>query len=365
MQKLLFSAALLPLLFVSCSGGQGSSSDAPDTLSLVGQTLIPYDSLRQPESIYTVGERLYLVNASNVDTVIDIFTTDGRFVNRQLRRGQGPGEIAQVYSAVFDQHKKRLLLTTQIGKSEMLEGMGTDCITLKPLIDFTQKTSKVNDSFPHFGFQLLPMADSTVIAANLSRSGIFAHLDSDGSLKSFVGQYPPESDFGDGMHEYLVFNFLQPNSGMSGDGKHFFATIGQADMIVFGEIDGDSVKTKIDYVAPPKGIEVELHDTYSSFIYSPDYTLNYIGLPATSDKHVYVEHIGKTPEEFRSRVKAMRAGEIPAETALRVYDFDGNLKRVVKLDCVVRTLAVAADDSAIYAITEDEENGIYVKRYEM
>lgn len=365
MRKLLFTIALLSLLFASCSGGMGSSSDAPDTLSLVGETLIPYDSLRQPEGIYTVGDRLYLMNASSVDTLVDIFTTDGRFVDRQLRRGQGPGEVAFVYSSVFDQHNKRLIMTTQIGKAEALEGMGTDRITLKPIIDFTQKTSKVNASFPHFGLQLLPMADGTVMAANLSRSGIFAHLDSEGSLKSFVGQYPPESDFGDGMPDYLVFNFLQPNSGLSGDGKHFLATIGQADMIIFGEVDGDSVKTTVDYVAPPKGIKVELHENYSSFIYSPDYTLNYIGLPATSDSHAYVNYVGMTADDYRTRRKAMSEGEIPAETLLRVYDFEGNLERVVKLDCVARMVAVAADDSVIYALTEDEENGIYVKRYKM
>ncbi|MCM1441247.1 MAG: hypothetical protein NC131_18890 [Roseburia sp.] len=365
MHKLLFTAALLPLLFVSCSGGKGSSSDAPDTLSLVGEMLIPYDSLRQPEGIYTVGDRLYLINASSVDTLIDIFTTDGHFVDRQLRRGQGPGEVALVYSSVFDQHNKRLILTTQIGKVVALEGMGTDRIALQPLIDLTEKVSATNDSFPHLGFQLLPMADGTVIATNHSRNGVFAHLNNDGSLVGYAGEYLPLSDFGDGIPDYLVFNFLQPDCAISGDGKHFLATIGRADMIIFGEVDGDSVKTKVDYAAPPKGIAVELHENYSSFRYSPDYTLNYIGLPATSDNYAYVNHVGLTAEDYGNRMKAMVEGEIPAETEFRVYDFDGNLKHVVKLDCVARMIAVAADDSVIYALTEDDENGIYVKRYEM
>lgn len=365
MHKLLFTSALLSLLFASCSGGKGSSSDAPDTLSLVGETLIPYDSLRQPEGIYTVGDRLYLMNASSVDTLVDIFTTDGRFVDRQLRRGQGPGELAFVYSSVFDQHNKRLILTTQIGKAEALEGMGTDHITLQPVIDFTDKSSADDETYPHLGLQFLPMADGTVVATNHSRDGVFAHLSSDGSLMGYAGEYPPLSDFGDGMPDYLVFNFLQPDCAISGDGKHFLATIGRTDMIVFGEIDGDSVKMKVDYVAPPKGIEVELHENYSSFKYSPNYTLNYIGLPATSDNHAYVNHVGMTADDYRTRVKSMAEGEIPAETELRVYDFDGNLKRVVKLDCVARMVAVAADDSAIYALTEDDENGIYVKRYKL
>ncbi len=52
-------------------------------------------------------------------------------------------------------------------------------------------------------------------------------------------------------------------------------------------------------------------------------------------------------------------------TELRVYDFDGNVRRVIRLDCVVVGWAVSADDSTLYAIGENDEDGFFVKRYDL
>ncbi len=357
-------AAGLSVLAASC-GGHSAGGDAVDTLSLTGEVIIPYDSLRNPHSIYTVGDRLYLINGNKNETYADEFATDGRKLGELLPKGQGPGELSFIYNMGFDQMRKQLQFVVGLGKMKVLEGMGTDSTRLiDNAVDFGWKSGENKDSLFAPGMQMFILADGTVVTSNSNRNGMFAAFTPDGKLKNLAGEYPPLSDFGDGMPEYMVYNFLQPRIGTNGDGSRFFSVIGSADMFETGVLDGDSIKVNTKYMAPPKGINVKVFDTYSSFEYGEDY-MAYFGRLATSDNHAYVSYSGIPARDKASLETEMKAGEIPAVTELRVYDFDGNVRRVIRLDCVVVGWAVSADDSTLYAIGENDEDGFFVKRYDL
>ncbi len=42
---------------------------------------------------------------------------------------------------------------------------------------------------------------------------------------------------------------------------------------------------------------------------------------------------------------------------MRIYDFNGTLRRVINLDCMALSIAVSPDDSTLYALTESADSG--------
>lgn len=365
MRTILFPAAALLLGLAACSGSDQGSPEAIDTIDLKGETIIPYDSLNQPYGIYVTDSKLYLVNAESVDTLIEEYTLDGDFVRRFLTKGNGPDEVPFIYSIKIDPYHKQFDIVTAPNNLECLTLEGVPALENLFSFEIPEGTdnSDLNESQPMPGGGMLRLADGSILSGNMSRGGLLALYAPDGSFRQFVAPYLPKSEYGDGIPDYMVFNFMQPNIAVSPDGRHFAANMGVADYTVFGELSGDSLKIKTKFVAPPTGINVVVGNGWSSFNYADNYIIPVKFGPIMSSGRTYIGHNALPEQEYMVLAKKMSTGEIPAETILSEYDFDGNLVGAVRIDAMPKTITVSPDGKTFYAIVETEEDGIVVKRY--
>lgn len=350
-------AALLLSMF-SCSGSGSADYQGIDTLSLTGELIIPYDHIKTPENIYASDDKIFLVNSPGVDTLIDEFTSNGKPVRSFLSKGQGPDEAAFIFSSYIEAGKKRLMMVTTPGelRSVSLEA------DAQPLTEKVFAYNPDKDTL-NFSVKTFMMADNHVLSAINSDKGIFALFNSDGTFDRILAGHLPESDFGEGFPEYAKINFLQPAGAVSPDGKHFVCYFGRADMTGFANIDGDSIDFRINYVAPPKGINVIVGDGYISFDFGDDYTYYFTGNVTASDSHAYMPYCGMLARDAEKRNKDMAAGEIEPFSLIRVYDFDGNIVRVLRTDVNARAIAVSPDDKNLYVLTENDDKGYYIVKY--
>lgn len=365
MKSLRFPAVSLLLGLASCVGSGSVGVDQIDTLDLKGEIIIPYDSLNQPGVIFATDSRLYLMNSMNVDTIIEEYTLDGKFVRRFLTKGNGPDQVPFIYYIGLNQKNNQLEILSQPFN---LEGLNLDDNpSLSHIFTFEvpegTDNSSLDASKPMAGSTMARLGDGSILAGNMSRGGLLAHFAPDGTFKKFYAPYPPKSEYGDGWPDYMVYNFTQPNIVVSPDGRNFAAKMGVADYLVFGELSGDSLKVTGSCLAPPKGINVELGDGWASFDYDDTYTEPFKSAPIMSEKRVYIQRNKLPKMEYLKLVKQMMEGEIPPEAVLTEYDFAGNIVGAIRIDSMPMSVAVTPDDKTIYVLTETAEDGIVVKRY--
>lgn len=354
MKKLFLPLALFAVqIFQACGGSGRPASSQVDTLDLTASAVVlPDDMFKKPMSIFATDNRLVVLNTSAVDTFVDLFTLSGEPVASMLTKGNGPGETPYIYSATIDAGNGRLLLALKTGQISALDL--SDQVSgprLSNLFTYTPDSLPGSDTLDVVFANYL-LADGSVLAGLQDPLHPFALIAPDGSFSRYAGQPIPLSDFGEGFPTYARYNFCTPNGAVSPDGRHFVSTFGSADMITFANLTPDSLQVITDYVAPPKGIEITLHDGWSSFQMTEDFMTNYTTVPALSNKHAYVQYVGLPQGEFLQLNDRMQKGEIPATANLRVYDFDGTLRRVLHIDALPRSIAVSPDDSALYVLTE-------------
>lgn len=357
------SACAVAILAASCSGSGQGSSDRIDTVACTGETVIPYDSLQMPYKVFATDRSIVVVNSQSVDTLIEVYGNDGSRRYACLSKGNGPGELPFIYGTVVDAGNSRLIIKADKNKQHALTGIDSGNPAIEVVANYEERVGDNSEVLGTFGMTSTMLSDDIVLVGTAGPDGLLATLSADGMLKHVVNR-PPLSDFGDGLPDYMIYNFMQPTLATSPDGTHFAAIYGSADMISFGHIDGDSVVVTTDYVSAPKGIKVAVHDGYSSFEYDEDYAFNY-GTLTMSGSHVYVQYYGGPAIEYEKAVKAMTEGEIAPLTHIRVYDLDGNLERVLSLDAVARSIAVTPDDSILYVLTETADDGIHVLKYDI
>lgn len=365
MKSLLFPAVSLLLALASCAGSGQGSPDHIDTLDLRGEIIIPYDSLAQPGRIYTTDSKLYLLNSMNVDTLIEEYTLDGKFVRSFLTKGNGPDEVSFIYDATLDPYRKQLDIIKTPYTLDGLDLDGTPALSRIFTFEMPEDIdySSLDATQPMPGGGMIRLADGSVLAANMSRGGSLAQYAPDGSFRGFYAPYPSKSEYGDGLPDYMVFNFMKPMISVSPDGRHFAASMGVADYLVFGELSGDSLKVAGSCVAPPKGIKVVVGNGWSSFEYEDSYVIPVKYGPVMSADRVYVVRNDIPESDYVDIAKKMTEGEMPAEAILTEYDFNGNLVGVIRIDALPISLAVTPDGSAFYVLTETADDGIVVKRY--
>lgn len=366
MKKLfLTSAAIVAVAVTSCGGGSGSAEGTVDTLSVKGEVLIPYEQLKMPGSVYTLDDKLYILNQMQADSIVEIWTRDGRKLGSYLTKGQGPGEVPMIFFHTMDKLNKRLLLCTNSKDLQAVVGLPELNPGLETIFTTDAKLSGVTDSLfiPVAGDGKVVMSNGVVVSANMTDKGLLSQYAPDGRFIRYDVDLPPSSEFGDGLPSYAVYNFMQPIIAASPDGKHFASSFGSADMFSIGTVDGDTVSVKTNYVSAPKGVKIKLGDGFFSFEYGDSYMTTYKGYPRLSDNYIYSWYVNRPQKEELKELKMMMEGEQPVEAKLSVYDFEGNLRRVIILDSLPLAFDVTADDSTLYVITETDEDGRYLLRY--
>lgn len=359
------SLASLISILASCNGaGNASETSSVDTVQLKGEILIPYEKIGNPFNILTAKDKIYLIN--NTDTILEQFDSSGNFERRFLTKGQGVNEVSRMNVYYYNEPHNGLMLSYE-GTSVFLVPFDEETTRVERVFMYDNEREHKNtpENFT-MGFDKWLMNDGSIITTTMNPEKYFAVVNSDGDFVKYAVDYIPKSDFGEGLPSYLIFNFTHPYGATSPDGKHAAWRMGAADMRVFASLDGDSVKFVTDYVAAPNGINVVSTDNkVSSFEYSDDRRYYTYGTLALSNKHVYETRADMLAIDFDKFLNDGAEGICDPHSTINVYDYDGNLVKVLQLDCMPGDIAVTADDSMLYCLNEYGDDVKHVKSYRL
>ncbi|MDE6368909.1 MAG: TolB-like 6-bladed beta-propeller domain-containing protein [Muribaculaceae bacterium] len=351
MKKILAYTCVVSALLSSCGSGE-KSSEQIDTLSLNSKVIINDDALRKPISMAVGDDKLYVLNWSGaVDTLIDEFTLDGKFVRSFLTKGQGPGELVSVEKIFYNSVNNSLVVNDYMIRGKLVEIKQLS--SEKPMAETVIELQKEdNDSVSPTDF-IAPLSNKMYVAGNRPLEGMLAIYDAEGKFVRLDQPYPDKSVVGSELPDWCMSTFFKMWGNCSPDGKHFVA-YSNANILVIGDAEKQSVKTASivgDFV---NGIVAENYGNNVAFTHSDRYHIYFPMGITTSNTHFYAQCSGLDTELNRQWQK-MLEGEIEPECYVRVYDFDGNIVKILKLNVGKCSLAVSPDDSALYAFTETDE----------
>ena len=359
MKKLLVCGAVLSALLCSCGSGQ-KSDEQIDTLSLTSKIILNDDALRRPVTLAVGNERLYVLNWSGaVDTLIDEFSLDGQFVRSFLTKGQGPGEVVSAEKIFYDAVNNSLVVNDYMVRGKLVE-VGQLSSERPQLRTVVELQTEDNDSVMP-GDMIVPLCNGMYVSNNCALSGMLGIYDSEGKFVRLVQPYPDKSVVSSDLPDFAMYNFFRMSGACSPDGEHFVSS-SNANILVFGDAGKESVKTISVVGDYQNGIETQKYGDNVAFSFSDKYHL-YFPAWTVSNSHFYAV-CGGLSDELRGRWKQMMEGEIEPECYVRVYDFDGNVVKMLKLDVGQCSLAISADDSVLYALTETDE-GYSVREFKL
>lgn len=351
----------------SCSGSGSADGSQVDTLALSGSLLIPYESLKSPQKIIVSNDRLYVQNSSSVDTLLDEFDLNGSYIRSFLPKGQGPDEAHHVWAPYYSDADGGICFSKDPDKLLCIPAQASSAGQhISSIYDFDKE--KIGDDSHRPGMEKWKLANGFVILGSDSPKGFFAVVGKDGRIEKFAVDNIPESEFGKDAPGWAKYNFTRPLGSPSPDGRHAAWIMSSADMLAFATAEEDSVRFVTLYNAPPKGIQYTINGDNCMFSYTPERTIYYSGSPAVSDSHVYAIYTGMLQDDMLDLSQKVKAGEASAPaTQVRVFDFDGNLKKVLLLQNggMYSSIAVSPDDKTLYQLTETPEDGYIIYKYDI
>ncbi|MDE6263891.1 MAG: 6-bladed beta-propeller [Paramuribaculum sp.] len=358
------AAALLLVAASSCTGSGKGAEEKIDTLNLTG-TLIAGDSLfNTPYGIVASGDRIYVRNSGKEKLLIDEFDADGRYIRSFLKQGSGEGEMPYVDAIRFDAANRRLIVeaAAMYGVLLAIEDLDSNNPTLKTIFSLPERIAGApGDSV--VPANLIRLANGAIITPNLTPAGMLGIYDSTGNFKKIVQPYPPKEELGSDVPDYALANFFQMKGAASPDGKHFAAASTLGDIISFGNVAGDSVDIVTLVGEPQEGIEISEEGSEATIRYNEK--LRYFfprGINVT-DSCVYAV-IGGYAHDNYAVGKSADADSMPC-TMVRVYDYNGNIKSVLRLDVANCIIAVTPDGSKLYALGKSHKNGYQLFRFDL
>ena len=360
-----FAALLTAASFCGCGRGEGSKTEA-DTISLTGKVVIPDSLLRNPGGIIVGRDRIYISNGgAQIDSMIDEFTLDGKFVRRMLAKGQGPGELPRMDGMYYDGTANRIGVKSPfaIGKVVMLDSLDSPKPVLKTIVAMPEHVVGSPEKSV-FTAQFFRMANGALVGGNRTLDGLLSFYSPTGDFVRYEGEYPDSTTVGINMPAWALENFFGMVISPTPDGRHFAATSKSGDIITFGTVQGDSISTVTLYGEPQEGIEAVNGDGWVSFGFNDKYRYFFPGGVRVSDSHAYTV-VGGLVKDKDVEWQKMAEGEIPTANQIKVWDFDGNLVRVININVGRCLLAVSPDDTKLYALTESAENGYEVLEFDL
>lgn len=359
------AAALLLVAASSCTGSGKGAEERIDTLDLTG-TLIAGDSLfNSPYGIVASAERIYVRNSGKEKLLIDEFDADGKYIRSFLKQGSGEGEMPYIDAIRYDATNHRLIVEAAAMYGIMLavENLDSGKPALKTVFTLPERgiDAEGDTIMPA---NIIRLANGAVITPNLTPAGMLGIYDSTGNFKKIVQPYPPKEELGSNVPDYALANFFQMKGAASPDGQHFAAASTLGDIISFGTAAGDSVDIVTLVGEPQEGIEITSEEGSASTIRYNE-KLRYFfprGVNVTNSS-VYAI-IGSHANDNYALGKSVDDESMPC-TMVRVYDYDGNIKSVLRLNVANCIIAVTPDDSTLYALGKSHKNGYQLFRFDL
>lgn len=348
----------------SCGSGSGEY-DHTDTLRLTAKVVAGDETFHEPLGIVASNNRLYIRNSVKCDTIIDEYTSDGVLLRSFLPKGIEAGQMPYLTGMWYDAAGGRLVVESDVSRGKLLavEGLDSASPQLRQVVALRERIVGAPDDTV-VAAPLIRLANGAIFAPNLNSAGMLNAYTPDGKLKRVVLPYPEEI-LASGVPPYGLANFFHLTARVSPDGNHFAAASALGDMLCFGSADADSARITVVCGDIQRGIEIDSEeDGYGTFRYTDSLRYFHPGGVVVSDKHVYTV-VGDYASAIAEKNRAMASGQIEPQTILRVYDYNGRLKKVIYLDAGRCLIAVKPDDSILYALEESDEFGYRLLQYNL
>lgn len=317
--------------------------------------------MRKPISLAVGDDRLYIANwSSAVDTLIDEFTLDGKFVRSFLTKGQGPGEVVSAGNIYYNGVNNSLIVNDYMirGKLVEIEGLSSEKPQSRTVIGLQKED---NDSVIPTEL-IMPLSNKMYVAGNQPLEGMLAIYDAEGKFVRLDQPYPDKSVIGAELPDWAMANFFRMAGTCAPDCNHVVA-YSRANIIVICDAEKEAVKTVSIAGEFVNGIEAKNYGENVAFSYNDKFHNYFPNGITASNSHFYAQ-CGGLEAEIIMQWKKMMEGEIEPECYVRVYDFEGNIVKMLRLDVGRCTLAVSPDDSTLYALTEDSD-GYSIRRFDL
>ena len=334
----LLGGALLGV-FTSCTPAASGYGEPPemdhspfDPIALASETVTDADFLALPSQIEVVGPNLVILDAASDSAVAVVRREDGALVRRFGRRGEGPGEFSGAWSIErvpgddldFWVYDVALLRLNRIDLDLAIRGEN-------PVVEMIRLDADARVLDPVW-------LDTMVVGVGFFASGRLALFNAEGRLLRRVGAEPPGSDnVPIPVRQHAFQSKLKANPSRT---RLVLATR-HADVIEIYDPDG----TRIAAPTPLFGFlpRFEVRDRRGEAVMATgdDLRFGYIDL-ATTDDRIYALFSGRTRRGFPG---VANFGEY-----IHVFDWQGELKGVYRLDSEAISIAVDPAGGALYAI---------------
>jgi hypothetical protein len=344
--KKLFLLLVLAHIVASCAGDEPALLYGPGELDhsrlrptrVAGRVVVEGDLLSLPSRILPLRNYLVVVDEGS-DSILHVFGLDGRHIRAFGRTGSGPGEFRGIRSMspvpgagarirAYDLSASRI---TEVDLEAPRSASQTKSITLQQNV---------------LPIQPVWLGD-TIVSPNFSERGRLTFFGPQGQFIRAAGSLPPDSK--GTPPSVLQQAWMGQIAANPTRGLIAFATL-YADQLEIYRRDGTLVRTvRGPFRFDPKFTTVDAGGGFLTMSSGESMRIGYSSVAVTDDR-IYALFAGRTREAFGASAAFGRF--------IHVYDWNGELERVLELDTAVLAVAMAPDGKSIYALRHDPEPAI-------
>jgi hypothetical protein len=325
--------ALGAVLFgVSTSAcGAGDSADPVHQQTRTADTLrstvlFAGDALARPQSIGSVGEWILVGDNPQPHALHVLRASDGSYMGSWGSKGRGPGEFLHLWGIqeadssrawLYDPSQNRLTLVS----IPALVGQGGS-----PLLHSVALRSD------NLSMTAIWIADSLLVSSGMFSGGRLAKFDGSGNVRQFVGAMPPAKPGTPAIvtqHAYSGTLVRHPARPLVAIGTR------HADRVEIYRLDGDLLRVG----RGPAGFEPVYEG--ATLASGDELRFGYVDLYAAGER-LYALYSGAK--------RADRPGRANFGGEVHVFDWSGELVRILPLDHLALALAVADDERTLYTV---------------
>lgn len=356
---MLFGALLLPVVLGACEVRPRHISAEPAEMSHAAfapvgtESRVVYDgeTLALPIGIEVVGEHLVLLDGAADSMITVLRRSDGALVRTFGRRGEGPGE----YKGLWSVDAGDGLVPGRVGEKAAGPAAETDQtfwiydVGLRRLThidldrDFAGGRSDVYSIHLDANATVLDpiWLDTIVVGIGFFQDGRLAHFDATGKLLRMVGTVPAGDE---DVPAEVIQHAYQSRLKAKPDRTLLAVVTRHADRLEIYRPDG-TLEAAAD---PPFGFDprfvVRQRGERLVMATGEDLRFGYIDL-ATTDDRIFALFSGRTRAGFPG---VANFGEY-----VHVYDWNGTLRRVLRLDHSALGIAVDPAGQILYTLRHD------------
>lgn len=346
--------ATLVLLGCACATGCGKEPSptqyglgeldhsALRPVDLRGQLLAAGDYLGSPAEMTVLGDRLLVLDALSDSVLHVIDARSGAHVRSLGRRGEGPGEYRGAWSLARESGRPDQAWVYDIQLARLTR------VDLTPNAPPPGQAEIVRIQGEALATQPVWVQDSLLVSPSFSGRGRLSFFGADGTFRRATGPVPT----GDGGVPPAILQQAWMGTLASNARTGWLAMATRhADQVEIYRPDGTLVrKVRGPFRFDPR-FTVEQMQGQPVMAVSDAMRLGYVDVEPTGDE-IYALFSGRTNEAFK--------GAAPFARYVHVFDWQGELKRVYRLDSAVLTIALSPDGKRLYGTRHEPEPGIVV-----